>query len=251
MDRYKTLVRKLIIMTGLSVVLSAPVIAQDVLLRGNIVSVDGNYDSAGVNNAGSLNINGNMNVSGPFTNKSGGSVHATMGLNISGSTLTATNAGTLTAGSYWSDGHFINSRGAIASLGVINSSGNVTNVGTLSIAQESKVADFNGSGGTTDITVTHIDYFTNMKPLLSATGKIRLDSNSKIVINVSEDVLTSSLYDVVIAVSGDELEFNHSSENHVFDRTHRFITSGSDFMKVENIEMSAYGIRADFIVKRK
>ena len=106
MDRYKTLVRKLIVMTGLSIVLSAPVIAQDVILRGNIVSVDGNYDSAGVNNAGSLNINGNMNVSGPFTNKSGGSVHATMGLNISGSTLTATNAGTLTAGSYWSDGHF-------------------------------------------------------------------------------------------------------------------------------------------------
>ena len=177
--------------------------------------MDGNYDSVGVDNVGSLNISGNMNISGPFTNKHGGSVHVTMRLNIFGNILTATNAGTLTAGSYWSDGHFINSRGAVASLGVMKSSGNVTNTGTLLIAQESKVADFNGSGGTTDINVTHIDYFTNMKPLLSATGKIRLDSNSKIVINVSEDVLTSSLYDVVIAASGDELEFNHSSENHV------------------------------------
>lgn len=255
MDKHKKSVLRLIVMAGLSVALASPVTAEDVMVRGNMLSVSENYESAGIDNAGSLNVDGNMNVNGPFTNRAGGSVNVSRGLNISGGTLTATNGGTLTAGSYWSDGHFINNMGAVASLGVMNSSGNVTNKGTLSFEQGSVVADFNGSGGTTYITITDLNYFQDdynrNKPLLKATGRIRLDSDSKIVINVSEDVLPRTMNDVVIALSGEYLEFNHSSEDYMFDRTHRFITSGNDFMVVEHIEMSVYGIRANLRVKRK
>ncbi|WP_448216830.1 hypothetical protein [Endozoicomonas sp. 2B-B] len=251
MDGFQKAFFNLTVIAALSVTLASPATAEEVMGKGNRFSVAGNYDSAGIDNSGYLNIDGNMNITGPFSNRVGGNINVSMGLNISGSTLTATNSGALTAASYWSNGHFNNNAGAVASLGVMKSSGNVRNAGTLSMLQESVVADFNGSGGTTNITVTKIDYFNNMNPLLSATGKIRLDSDSKIVINVSEDILTSTILDVVIAVSGDDLEFNNSSENRVFDRSHHFITSGSDFMKVTNIEMSVYGIRADFEVKRK
>ncbi|WP_257296054.1 hypothetical protein [Endozoicomonas sp. YOMI1] len=43
-------------MAGLSVVLASSTTAEDVMVRGSTVSVSGNYDSAGIDNAGSLNI---------------------------------------------------------------------------------------------------------------------------------------------------------------------------------------------------
>ncbi|MBO9483663.1 hypothetical protein [Salinisphaera sp. G21_0] len=263
MDRYKKPVLRFIVMAGLSAALASPATAEEVMPRGNMLSLSENYDSAGIDNAGSININGNMNVNGPFTNRAGGSVNVAMGLNISGSTLTATNEGTLTAGSYWSDGHFINNMGAVASLGVINSSGNVTNKGTLSFEQGSVVADFDGSGGTTYITITKLNYFPEdynwsgpenwNKPLIKATGKIKLTSDSKIVINVSEDVLHRTMEDVVIAVSGEHLVFDHSETESVLDHAPRsgFITSGNDFMVLEHIDVNMFGISADLRVKRK
>lgn len=255
MDRYKKPVLRLVVMAGLSTTLTSPVTAQEVMVRGNMLSASENYDSVGIDNAGSININGNMNVNGPFTNRAGGSVNVSMGLNISGSTLTATNEGTLTAGSYWSDGHFINNMGAVASLGVMNSSGNVTNKGTLSFEQGSVVADFNGSGGTTYITMTHVEYFYGAygqnKPLIKATGRIKLDSDSKIVINVSEDVLPRTMFDVVIALSGEDLRFNYSTLDTAYHRGRHIITSANDFMVVENVRLSAYGISADLVVKKK
>ncbi|MGI2027590.1 hypothetical protein [Endozoicomonas acroporae] len=255
MERYKKPVLRFIVMAGLSAALASPATAEEVMVRDNMLSLSENYDSTGIDNAGSININGNMNVNGPFTNRAGGSVNVAMGLNISGSIFTAINEGTLTAGSYWSDGHFVNSMGAVASLGVITSSGNVRNKGTLSFEQGSVVADFNGSGGTTYITITKLDYFPEdhnwNKPLLKATGKIRLDSDSKIVINVSEDVLPRSMEDVVIALSGEYLEFDHMSAGDVLDRARRIITSGNDFMVVEQVDVNIYGISADLRVKRK
>ncbi|WBA82406.1 hypothetical protein [Endozoicomonas sp. GU-1] len=254
MDRYKKPVLRFIVMAGLAAALASPVMAEEVMVRDNMLSVSENYDSVGIDNAGSININGNMNVNGPFTNRAGGSVNVAMGLNISGSTLTATNEGTLTAGSYWSDGHFINNTGAVASLGVINSSGNVTNKGTLSFEQGSVVADFDGSGGTTYITITKLNFFQNQynKPLIKATGRIRLDSDSKIVLNVAEGAMPDSVDRVAIALSGKYLKFNHDSTASELDRAGRhLITSGNDSLVVEHVEMDIFGISADLKVKKK
>ena len=119
------------------------------------------------------------------------------------------------------------------------------------IEQESVVADFDDHSGITEIVTRDVDYFNTMKPLLFANGKIRLDSKSKIIISRDKDGLPSTLLDVVIAVSTNELEFNNRSDHYVIDSNHPFITSSDEFMEVTNIEMAHDGIRADFVVKKK
>ncbi|KEI71010.1 autotransporter outer membrane beta-barrel domain-containing protein [Endozoicomonas elysicola] len=198
------------------------------LTNAGTITATGALTALGITNDGSITADSINSGSAALTNNAAGTINVTNALTIGAA---SSNAGTINAGSFAAGANAFTNTGT-ATLGVMASTGTVTNSGTLSINEGSTVATYDGSGGTLELVAT-----SGAGALLTASSSATLDADSKIVVNGSDAFVSSaSAATNIELISGTLSATGFSTDN---------ISSGSALISLSNLTLAGASVAAD------